>query len=900
MVGALTLLFTDIEGSTRMLDRLGERYVDLLREHDRLLREAIVGCGGREVGTAGDSFFAVFSRADDALRCACRVQRGLAAGVWPGGQAPRVRIGVHTGAPTAVGDGFAGMDVHRAARVMAVAHGGQVLVTDESRRALGESVELHDLGHHRLKDLPAPEHLFQLIASGLEREFPSLRSLNRSNLPTPLNRLVGRREELEDALGLLSRSEVRLLTLTGPGGVGKTRLAIDVAAEAISRYRDGVWIVPLAPIGDRASMLSEIAQVLGVAEVAGQPLERTLVAALRVRELLLVLDNLEHLLDAADLVADLLGTAPGVNVLSTSREPLRLSGEHRIEVAPLEAESARELFLERARAVRADLDVDEQDRAAIERICDQLDGLPLALELAAARIAVFGPRMLEGRLARRLALPAGPRDLPERQRTLRATIDWSYRLLEPPEQGLLASLAPFIGGVRIEMAEQIWGPGILDSLVSLAEKSLVRRREDPDREPRFWMLETIREYALERAIADGAGAEVADRHAEHFFGLTDQAVPHLLGPEQRLWLDRIERDYVNVRAALEYLTKNNPALALKMAGNLTFFWDIRGYLSEARRRLNDALAAGPAADPARGEALFGAGRMALLVGEPKQAEPLLAEALSLARSDGNQRLTVLALSHLGGVADALAEPSIARAQLEDAIAVARAAGDDWALGVALNNCANAYAVRNDLPRARVLYEESLLARRRTGEPRGIATTAANFAESALQEGELALADTLIEESLRHAEAIDFRPLIAIGRLVQAQIALMRDDLQAASAHLRAASDASATNDIETAAEQMSVAATLAAATAQPLRAATLWAAADRARTRINLREPPLVVKLRNRWQSHAQSLAADPQGWESACDAGGQLSIDDALALTAAVVRDIPQANMSIGTSSLR
>jgi class 3 adenylate cyclase len=319
---AVALLFTDIEGSTRMLDRLGDRYRDLLREHHRVMRRAIASSGGREVDTAGDSFFAVFSEPDAAVACALQVQRELAGAQWPADESPRVRMGIHAGTPAAEDGAFVGIDVHRAARVMAVAHGGQVLVTDDAVRALQRPTELLDRGHHRLKDLPAPEHLFQVLAPGLERNFPRLRSLNRSNLPAPSTDLVGRRKDTERALELLGRRDVRLLSLLGTGGIGKTRLAVEVAADAAGRYRDGVWFVALAAIPDRALMVSEMARVLEVDPAEGRPLEDTLIAVLSERELLLVLDNFEHLAAEAGIVADLLAAAPRVDVLATSRQPL--------------------------------------------------------------------------------------------------------------------------------------------------------------------------------------------------------------------------------------------------------------------------------------------------------------------------------------------------------------------------------------------------------------------------------------------------------------------------------------------------------------------------------------------------------------------------------------------------
>ena len=582
---SITLLFTDVQGSTRMLDRLGERFAVLLGEHDRVMRKAIAAAGGREVATAGDSFFAVFSDVDGAVECARHAQLALSAGEWPGGEAPRVRMGIHTGAPIAREGNFVGIDVHRAARVMAVAHGGQVLLTDEARQALGSPAELRDLGYHRLKDLPAPEHLFQLTAFGLQTEFPPLRSLNRSNLPTPANPLVGRQAEVSRALGLLSRQEVRLVTLFGPGGAGKTRLAIEIAMEAVSHYRDGVWIVPLAAIADHALMAPEVARVLEVDPIAGTTIEEMLVAALAVRDLLLVLDNFEHLLGGAGVVADLLAAAPKLNVLSTSRETLRISGEHLIEVPPLPLPDAAELFRQRALAVRPEFRLDDEEHAAIERICVRLDGLPLALELAAAQISVFRPRALEARLAERLTVPEGPLDLPERQRTLRAAIDWSYQLLELDQRRLFESLAPFVGGVRIDSAESIWGQGTIEGLVSLTQKSLLRRHDDSDGDPRFSMLETVRQFAREQATAHDAEDQAADRFAEHFQELAERAAPHLTSADQGVWLDRLEDELPNLRLALDRLTTREPDRALRMAANLFWLWDVRGYLWEGRRRL---------------------------------------------------------------------------------------------------------------------------------------------------------------------------------------------------------------------------------------------------------------------------------------------------------------------------
>ncbi len=878
---AVTMLFSDIEGSTLVLRRLGERFSELIAEHHRVMRLAIEAGGGRVIRTEGDSFFAVFGRAADAIDCAQRAQRDLAACEWPGGEAPRVRMGIHSGAPTVSDGEFVGIDVHRVARVMSVAYGGQVLLTEEAVRLGGSAVRVRDLGYHRLKDLPAPEHLFQLVAPGLVSDFRPLRSLNRSNLPTPASRLVGREAELAQARELLSRQEVRLLTLLGPGGVGKTRLAIELAANAVLQYRDGVWIVALAPIQDDALVVSEIARVLQVPPVAGRRVRQTLAKDLADGEFLLVLDNFEHLLGAANFVAEMLATVPKLDVLCTSREPLRIRGEQRLEVGPLPPGDASHLFLERALAARPELSVDDEDDAAIARICGRLDGLPLALEMAASRAAVFSPRALEARLTEGLALAEGPRDLPERQRTLHATIDWSYQLLDPNEQALFRSLAPFVGGVRIESAVSLWGSPSVLGLISLAEKSLLGRREDPDGEPRFWMLETVREFALSYAAAEGLAESVAASHAEHYCGLTERAAPELLGRNQRWWVDTLEQENSNLRAGLDRLTAQAPSRALRMAANLEWFWVVRGYASEGRGRLLEALGSAPPEAPHRGRALAAAGQLTLDLGEAAEAESLLFEALELAKRDGDGRLAAHVLSHLGWAAEALGDPTRARAHHVQAVAAAREAQEgSAALEIALNNYAVMIARLGDLPAARPLLEESLLLARSRGEPSVIALTAGNLAVVALDAGELETADTLVRESLARAREVDFRGAVSSALILQSVILLARGNLDQACAVLAEAIEAARSiRHIETVASALSVAGTVAAMRHQPIPAAMLWAAADRNRDRVQLAEDPNVERLRAEWQPQARAEARDTDSWTAAQTAGVGLSLDEALDL---------------------
>ena len=875
---SLTLLFTDIAGSTRLVERLGDRYLDLIGEHDRAMREAIAACRGREVRTAGDSFFAVFGEPGDAVSCALRIQRALASGVWPDGERPLVRMGIHTGTPMARGGGFEGMDVHRAARVMAVAHGGQVLLTDDARRAVGTPLTVRDLGFHRLKDLPDSEHLFQLTAPELASEFPALQSLNRSNLPVPGNSLIGREAEVGHALRMLTGSGVRLLTLLGTGGVGKTRVAMEVAAEAVTRYRDGVWFVALAPLTDAGLVATEVANVLEIDPVGGQALEETLLAWLVRRELLLVLDNFEHVLDAADVVARAIAGAAGVDLLVTSREPLRIHAEHRVEVPPLTLANAGELFVQRARAIRPGLALDDGDRAAVHRICTRLDRLPLALELAAARSAVFGPRALESRLTEGLKLSAGPRDLPERQRTLEATIDWSYRLLDPEEQVLLRALAPFIGGVRVDSAESLWGLDAIERLASLGEKSLLHRGDDLDGEPRFAMLETVREFAQQQASATGTSTEAADNHAAHYLALAEELGPRLVAADQGQWLDRLEAELANLRSAIDRLVIHAPERALKMVGNLARFWEIRGPIPEGRLRLSDALAATADGAPGRARALFGAGRLAFLAGDAAEAVPLLRGAAASARADGDARLASEALANIDAAAAILGDLDLGKAAGEEAIAVARSAGDDWALAIALNNRGNMCMARGDFTAARPFMEESLALRRRGGEPRGIALTSYNLAHITLGAGELDATQAVLDSGLEHARAIDYHTMIAGLSTIGAFLALERNDPSVARSRLADAIEATPGPELEILVDLLSVAAALFTIDGRSVDAAALWEAADAKLRQIGRVETPGAAAVRREWLGLARARVADDE-WDAAQATGAELSDEQAMTM---------------------
>ncbi len=618
--GTVTFLFTDIEGSTRLLGQLGDRYSGVLEDHHRLLRDVLVRAGGIEVGTDGDAFFVVFPRASKAVAAAVEAQRALASHPWPADGRVRVRMGLHTGEGTLGGDSYVGLDVHRAARIAACGHGGQIVASDATRALFGsapaEGISFRDLGEHRLKDLPAPEHLFQIVADGLESEFPPLRTMDarRGNLPQQLTTFVGRRREVEGIEAALAES--RLLTLTGPGGTGKTRLSLQVAGEVRDAYPDGAYFVPLAPISDPALVVPTIGQALGVREDPGRTPVETVTAELRDKQVLLVLDNFEQIVGAAGDVGQILAAAPALQVIVTSREALQLHGEREYPVPPLALPDplhlppleqlshyeAVALFIDRARAVKPAFEVTSANAPAVAELCARLDGLPLAIELAAARMKVLAPDAILKRLEHRLSLlSGGARDLPARQQTLRDAIAWSYDLLEQDERTFFVRLSAFLGGATLEAIEVVATEGLgfdaFDGVASLVNKSLLRQGETEHGETRFFMLMTIHEYAMEMLAGLPEAAAVRRRHAEHFLAIAEDAAPELFGPKQADLLDSLEHEHDNFRAALAWaMDAGEPSLALRLGAALWRFWQMRGHLREAAERLEALVADARAAD----------------------------------------------------------------------------------------------------------------------------------------------------------------------------------------------------------------------------------------------------------------------------------------------------------------
>ena len=860
--GTVTFLFTDIEGSTRLLQELGDSYRAVQDRHAEIMRTAVRAERGHEVRTEGDSFFVTFARPADAVRAAVAAQRALHAGPWPHDEQLRVRMGIHTGEGQAAGDDYLGIDVNRAARIAAAGHGGQVLLSDATRalveHSLPEGVRIRDLGLHRLKDLEHPEHLFDLVVDGLPAEFPPVRSLDArpTNLAPERTSFVGRKRELEEVADLLERE--RLVTLIGPGGTGKTRLALVVAAHAPDRFPDGVYMVDLSAVTDPAVVPPTIATVLGVREDPAQDRVATLGDYLRHRELLLVLDNMEQVVEAAETVDRLLDTAPALRILATSRVPLRLSGEHEFRVDPLplpRADQAGELetlgrcesvmlFLERAGAVRRGFRLTEDNAAAVAGIVERVDGLPLAIELAASRVRALSPEGLLERLEQRLpVLRGGARDLPARQKTLRDTIRWSHDLLDEEERRLFARLSAFSGGFDLESAEAVCGPGlgldVIDGIGTLIDHSLLRLGDTRDGRIRYRMLETIREFATERLDGSGEADEVRRRHAQHLVALAEAAEANLL--TDRSWLDRLEEEHDNVRAALQWSIDSGEAEpGLRIAGALWRFWQVRSHLAEGRR-WTERLLALPAAAP---------------------------------RTAARARVLV-ALGSLAYYIDWDAGP--VRQPYEESLAIFRELGDRRGMAEAAYNLAFAHLLEGDLAGTRALFEESRALFEALDEPVRLAHATAGLAQVITQEGHLDRAQALIEEARQTFEAHGelWGVTFTSGQL--GAICLARGDHQGArEAVWRSIEASEVMNARGWSAVAMKGLAILAVREGDPERGVRLAAASVRANEVAGYAAPPSIVGLDDPLELVKGSLP--PERIDALWQEGRAMSFDEALA----------------------
>ena len=813
--GTVTLLFTDIEGSTRLLQQLDKRYASLLDECRHLLRAAFLEFHGHEVDTQGDAFFVAFARATDAISAAVAVQRALTSHAWPEGVMVRVRMGLHTGEPQRFAEGYVGVDLHHAARIMSAGHGGQVLLSQTTRdlveHDLPEGVSLLDVGEHRLKDLQRPSHLYQPVIAGLPADFPPLKTLDchPNNLPVQLTPLIGREKEVAAVQYLLQREDVRLVSLTGPGGTGKTRLGLQVAAELSDLFADGVYFVNLAPLSDPELVVSTIAQTLDIKEIAGKPLVDLLKAYLRDTHILLLLDNFEQVARAAVYVADILSACLNLKVLVTSRMTLHIRGEqefpvpslvvpdpkHLPDLVELPQYEAVALFVSRAQATKPTFQLTASNAPAIAEICVRLDGLPLAIELAAARIKVLPPQAILARLGQRLVvLTSGTRDVPARQQTLRNSIAWSYQLLDTKEQRLFRQLSVFVGGCTLEAIEAVcimldtesasWQ--VLDGVTSLIDKSMLQQTEQKDNELRLVMLETLCEYGLEVLAASGEMEITRQAHAAYFLTLAEVTQAEITGPQQAMWLERLEREHDNLRAAQQWLLEANGAdhdmtMALLFGRALAGFWRTRGYYSEGRRFLKRVLAGSKGnMTSMRAEALNIAAGLAAAQGDYAEAEKLSRESLALSRSREDIRNILASLFILADVAVVKDDPLTARTLMEESLALYQELGDESGIANALFELGWQSKLQEEYTRARTFLEESLVIRRDLGDKGGIAHALFQLAEVHFRaHGDSTTVRSLLEESLALYKEVGDKEGTAYVFALLGEINLNQGDIDAA-------------------------------------------------------------------------------------------------------------------------
>jgi predicted ATPase len=735
--GTVTFLFTDVEGSTQLLHELGpDAYGNALLEHRRLLREAFSRHDGVEVDTEGDAFFVAFPTAAGAVAAAAEAQQALNT------TRIRVRMGLHTGTPHLTGEGYVGEDVHLGARISAIGHGGQVLISSATK-ALVDGFELTDLGEHRLKDFADPVWIYQL---GPDR-FPPLKSISNTNLPRPASRLIGREKEVREIVALL-RDASRLVTLTGAGGTGKTRLSIEAASELAQDFKNGTFWVELAPLTDPTLVSATISQTIGARD--------DLAAHIGERAMLLVLDNLEQVIDAAPEVARLVVACPHLRVLATSRERMRVAGETEYLVPPLARTEAVELF-----TTRSGLPPDD----TVAELCRRLDDLPLAVELAAARASVLSPAQMLERLTKRLDLLRGGRDTQARQQTLRATIEWSHGLLKAGEQELFARLGIFAGSWTLEAAEDVAGAD-LDVLQSLVDKSLVRHDGE-----RFAMLQTIREFSLEMLERSGQAEEMRRRHADHYLALAEEAAPHLdlhgdaqggagasLGPD---WLRRLEAEHDNLRATFDELEASpEPERIVRLAAALAHYWHDAGYAAESRRHFEAALRYPGAPARSRAHVLLEAGFLAYASGMPSEARPLAEQALELYRQLGDPWGAAAALNCLVVTAIEEGESHQAIRMAEESVARYRSAGDEAQAVAATRTLAFAHHARGDLDVARGIHEANLARARQLGYTQTEAGTLGSLSMIAANQGRISDAVGLVRENLVAARKLGALHLLA--------------------------------------------------------------------------------------------------------------------------------------------
>ena len=937
--GTVTFLFTDVEGSTELILRLGDAaYATVLADHHALLRSAFQAHGGREVDTQGDAFFVAFDSAAAAVAAAVDAQRAIVTHSWPDGAAVRVRIGLHTGEPVVAATGYVGLDVNRAARISAVGYGGQILLSQTTRtlaeRALPPGARLDDLGEHRLKDLQKPERIFQLLHPDLPADFPPIRSLSavRNNLPLQLTSFIGREQEIAEVKALLPDS--RLLTLTGPGGSGKTRLALQVAAEVLDEFADGIWLVELASLTEAALVRQAAITALGLREEQGGRHQDVLVDFLRNKRALVLLDNCEHLLDAcAELADTLLRAAPGLFVLATSRERLGIDGEITFAVPPLSlprtsdirslvelrSSEAAELFFDRALLGRPTVAFTDAAAAPVARIVRQLDGIPLAIELAAAKLKVLSLTQIAERLDDRFRLlTGGSRTAPSRQQTLQAAMDWSYDLLAEGERTLLRRLAVFAGGFTLDAVEGICGDpersgSLLDLLTGLVDKSLVIVDHEAD-EVRYRLLETVRAYAWMHLVAAGEAPDLRTRHARWFTAWAEEITPRLYGSDER-WLDRVEREHDNIRAALAHAIPSTvDAIPLRLGTAVFHFWEVRGHWSEGRQWLETGLsAASPISDGLRGRVLVYIATFAQYQGEYGRARDAAAEALRLfetaddprgiaraqnvlgnaayyqgdwteaqrryrvgleyARRSGEPRDTAGPLANLATIALHHEAYGEAERDARESLEAFQATGDRHGRAFVLNLLGLLAEDQDDAAGAQGLFEESLAIRRSLGDRRGIAGSLMNLGRVARQRQAYDRAEALYEESLTIRRELGDRFGIAGALASLGEVALVRGNQARAVGLLKESLSLRA--EMGDRVGSVECLETLARAVSDLPAAASLLAAGAAVRDAVGAPYRP-TERVRVDERLHSIKEALDPETFDAAWKAGGAMTLDQA------------------------
>ena len=763
--GIITFLFTDIEGSTQLLQTIGPRYESVLGDHHRLMRDALAKHDGIEISTEGDAFFVAFTSPADAIMAAAAAQRAFTQFAQQEDLDLRIRMGLHTGEGKIVGDNYGGIDVHRTARISSSAHGGQVVISETTRALaeplLGEHIRLKDLGEHRLKDLDRSEHLYQLCIDGLRSEFPPLRSLGSrpNNLPVVLTTFVAREREAAQIRALLESS--RLVTLTGPGGTGKSRLSLQIASDALADFEDGVFVVWLAAVTDPELVPSTIGEALGIREQGLRPMAEIVKSYLSGKHMFLVLDNFEQVISAAPFVAEVLTASPLLKVLVTSRAALRISGEQEYPVPPmslphpdrlpsletLKGSEAVALFSQRARSVKPDFEITERNTETVSEICRRLDSLPLAIELAAARVRLLSPEQILEKLRGGLALlSGGARDLPARQQTLRNAIAWSYEQLDDSIQAFFRRLSAFVGSWTFESADAICNPDAelqidtLEGLDALSEVNLIRLLDSDDGKTRFRMLQTIREFALEAFRATDDYEPITRRHAQFFLDFVDEYAPRLTAEVEAIRAMELEHD--NMRAALRWTIDHSEAgLGLRMGAGLWRFWMLRSHLAEGRKWLTELLALPGAA------------------------------ALTAERAH--------AVMALGSVTYWQNDFEPTRTNYLEALEIFSELNDRRGMMDAFYNAGFIYLIQNDSVRARSFYEKSRELAGELGDEQGLATAAWGLAMCAVRDRDFDEARDRGTETLERFTKLGNTFGTSLGQFVFFQIARFSGDRLAA-------------------------------------------------------------------------------------------------------------------------